>query len=149
MEYLIRFVAGLALWKEGSDYVSIEGRSMILGALALAAYSLVVCQLLVRLRWSALAATTTAILLWLAIALESKQPVVGRQWLFVSNDRLAGKAAGMNMSCASCSVDWQQLWPELSPSFSNRKQAASLAWPFVSVTLWRLRRGACRRISSA
>jgi hypothetical protein len=67
----------LALWKEGSDYVSIEGRSMILGALALVAYSLLVCQLLMRARWSALAATTTAILLWFAIALESKQLLVG------------------------------------------------------------------------
>jgi hypothetical protein len=67
----------LALWKEGGDYVSIEGRSMILGALALATYSLVVCQLLMRARWSALAATTTAILPWLAIALGSKQLFLG------------------------------------------------------------------------
>jgi len=29
----------LALWKEGGDYVSIDGRSMMLGALALAAYA--------------------------------------------------------------------------------------------------------------
>jgi hypothetical protein len=49
----------LALWKEGGDYVSVEGRSMILGSLALALYSRVVCQLLMRVRWSALAATTT------------------------------------------------------------------------------------------
>jgi hydrogenase-4 membrane subunit HyfE len=67
----------LALWKEGGDYVSIEGHSMILGALALAAYSLLVCQLLMRARWSALAATTTATLLWLAIALGSKQLLIG------------------------------------------------------------------------
>src|ERR1700736_3008442 len=59
----------LALWKEGGDYVSVEGRSMILGSIALALYSLVVCQLLMRLRWSALAATTTSIFLWLAVAL--------------------------------------------------------------------------------
>jgi hydrogenase-4 membrane subunit HyfE len=67
----------LALWKEGGDYASIEGQSMILGALALAAYSLLVCQLLMRARWSALAATTTATLLWLAIALGSKQLLIG------------------------------------------------------------------------
>src|ERR1700736_4661482 len=67
----------LALWKEGGDYVSIEARSMILGALSLAVYSLVVCQLLMRARWSALAATTTAILPWLAIALGSKQLLLG------------------------------------------------------------------------
>jgi hypothetical protein len=67
----------LALWKEGGDYVSIEGRSMILGALALAAYSLLVCQLLMRARWSALAATTAAIFLWLAMALGSQQLLIG------------------------------------------------------------------------
>jgi hypothetical protein len=40
----------LALWKEGGAYASIEGRSMILGSFALALYSLVVCQLLMRAR---------------------------------------------------------------------------------------------------
>jgi hypothetical protein len=68
---------GLALWKQGSGYVSIEARSMILGALALAVYSLLVCQLLMRLRWSALAATTATILLWLAVAVGSKQLLLG------------------------------------------------------------------------
>ena len=67
----------LALWKEGADYVSIEGRSMIVGALALALYSLVVCQLLMRLRWSALAATTNVGLVWLAVVLVSKQLLIG------------------------------------------------------------------------
>src|ERR1700761_7097926 len=33
----------LALWKEGGAYASIEGRSMILGAVALAVYSFAVC----------------------------------------------------------------------------------------------------------
>jgi hypothetical protein len=67
----------LALWKQGGDYVSVEGRSMILGALALALYSLAVCQLLMRFRWSALAATTTAIWLWLAMALGSRHLLTG------------------------------------------------------------------------
>jgi hypothetical protein len=44
---------------------------MILGALALAAYSLLVCELVMRARWSALAATTAAMLPWLAFG--SKQ----------------------------------------------------------------------------
>lgn len=65
----------LALWKQGAEYVSIEGRSMIVGALALAVYSFAVCQLLMRPRWSALAATTSAILLWLVVALGLKQLV--------------------------------------------------------------------------
>jgi hypothetical protein len=42
----------LTLWKEGGGYVSVEGRSMILGALALAVYSFAVCQLLMRARCS-------------------------------------------------------------------------------------------------
>ena len=41
---------GLALRKQGGSYVAIEGRSMVLGTIALAAYGFVVCQLLVRLR---------------------------------------------------------------------------------------------------
>jgi hypothetical protein len=67
----------LALAKEGSEYVSIEGRSMILGALALALYSFAVCQLLKRSRWSALAATTTAVALWLVVAIGSKHLLIG------------------------------------------------------------------------
>jgi hypothetical protein len=67
----------LALWKEGGEYASVEGRSMILGAVALAVYSFAVCQLLMRARWSALAATTSAIVLWLAVALGSRQILLG------------------------------------------------------------------------
>jgi hypothetical protein len=67
----------LALWKEGGAYASIEGRSMILGSFALALYSLAVCQLLMRARWPALAATTTAILLWLVLALGSEHLLMG------------------------------------------------------------------------
>jgi hypothetical protein len=67
----------LALWRQGGEYVSVEGRSMIFGALALALYSLAVCQLLIRARWSALTATSTAIVLWLAVALESKHLIIG------------------------------------------------------------------------
>lgn len=67
----------LALWKEGGEYVSVEGRSMMLGAVALALYNLAVCQLLMRLRWSALAATTATVLLWLPVAVGSKQILIG------------------------------------------------------------------------
>jgi hypothetical protein len=59
---------GLALWKEGGDYVATEGRSMIPGSLALALYSFAVCQLLMRWRWSALSASLASIFLWLAVA---------------------------------------------------------------------------------
>lgn len=59
----------LALSKEGSAYVSVEGRSMALGALALAIYSVVVCHLLMRFRWPAWIATSFALIPWLVIAL--------------------------------------------------------------------------------
>src|SRR6478736_10211179 len=55
----------LAFWKHGGLYVSIEGRSMILGAIALAVYSFLVCQLLMRVRCSALTATLAATAVWL------------------------------------------------------------------------------------
>jgi|ERR1700733_1625106 hypothetical protein len=50
----------MATFKEGSAYVSIEGRSMILGAIALSLYCVVVCQLLMRFRFSAFTATGCA-----------------------------------------------------------------------------------------
>jgi hypothetical protein len=47
----------IALLKQGPSYIAIEGRSMILGAMALAAYSLVSCQLLKRCQFSGLIST--------------------------------------------------------------------------------------------
>jgi hypothetical protein len=67
----------LAFWKHGGGYVSIDGRSMILGAIALAVYSFFVCQLLMRLRWSALAATLAATAAWLVVAISLKQLLLG------------------------------------------------------------------------
>ena len=67
----------LAFWKHGASYVATEGRSMILGAVALAAYSFVVCQMLLRLRWSALAATLAATGAWLVVAIGLKQALLG------------------------------------------------------------------------
>ena len=50
---------------------------MILGAVALAAYSFLVCQILMRLRWSALAATLAATGAWLVVAVGLKQALLG------------------------------------------------------------------------
>jgi hypothetical protein len=50
---------------------------MILGAIALAAYSFIVCQLLMRFRWSALAATAAAIIVWLGIATGLERVLLG------------------------------------------------------------------------
>jgi hypothetical protein len=67
----------LAFWKQGSDYASIEGRSMLLGAVALGVYCFVVCQLLMRFRWSAIAATLTAVVGWFAVAFALKFGLLG------------------------------------------------------------------------
>jgi hypothetical protein len=67
----------LAFWRHGGGYVSTEGRSMIIGAIALAVYSLLVCQLLMRLRYSALTATAVTTVAWLVIAFGLKQAALG------------------------------------------------------------------------
>ena len=68
---------GLAFWKHGGNYVAIEGRSMILGSVALAAYSMVVCQLLMRADRSALKATLAALAVWFVVAVGLKQVLIG------------------------------------------------------------------------
>ncbi len=67
----------LAFCKHGGMYVSIEGRSMILGAIALAVYSFLVRQLLMRVRCSALTATLAATAVWLMVAVGLKQVFLG------------------------------------------------------------------------
>jgi hypothetical protein len=67
----------LAFWKHGGAYVSVEGRSMILGAAAFAVYSFLVCQLLMRVRSSARTATATATVVWLAVAIGLERILLG------------------------------------------------------------------------
>lgn len=67
----------IAFVKHGGSYVAIEGRSMVLGACALSAYSLGVCQLLMRANWSALKATAAALSVWIVIAVGLKQLLIG------------------------------------------------------------------------
>ena len=59
---------GIALYQHGTSYAAVQSRTMIGGAIALAVYSLVVCQLLMRARVRALPATLLAFVVWLAIA---------------------------------------------------------------------------------
>lgn len=58
----------IALWQHGASYAAVQGKAMMWGALALLAYSIVVCHLLMRQRWNALPATITALLVWLFVA---------------------------------------------------------------------------------
>ena len=57
----------ITLSQKGAPFVAMEGRSMIVGAFALAAYSWTVCVLLKKL--SSWAATMAALVVWFAIAL--------------------------------------------------------------------------------
>jgi Protein of unknown function (DUF3147) len=58
----------LTLSKDGPAFVAVEGRSMIVGAFALAAYSLSVCLLLKRIPVSSRIATMAALIVWFAVA---------------------------------------------------------------------------------
>jgi hypothetical protein len=68
---------GLAFWKHGGDYVADEARSMLLGAVAFAAYSIAVCQLLMRADWPALRATLAAFGIWLVVAIGLERLLIG------------------------------------------------------------------------
>ena len=67
----------LALANQGPSYAAIEGRSMLIGAVAMCLYSVLVCRLMKRAQWRALPATTVAILAWLAAALGGKWLLLG------------------------------------------------------------------------
>ena len=59
----------ITLSQKGAPVVAAEGRSMIVGAFALAAYSATVCVLIKKHTISSLAATMLALVVWLAVAL--------------------------------------------------------------------------------
>lgn len=59
---------GIAVVQHGPQYAAAESWTMIYGAIALACYSLAVCQLLMRLDLAALPATIVAFAAWLLVA---------------------------------------------------------------------------------
>jgi hypothetical protein len=59
---------GIALYRHGADYAAMQSQAMMAGAIALAAYSVVVCHLLVHARLAALTATLASLTVWLVIA---------------------------------------------------------------------------------
>ena len=59
---------GIAVARHGAAYAAAESFTMIYGAIALACYSVAVCQLLVRWRMAALPATVISFVVWLAVA---------------------------------------------------------------------------------
>jgi len=58
----------ITLSQKGAPFAAAEGRSMIVGAFALAAYSWTVCLLLKRLMMPSWAATMAALTVWSAVA---------------------------------------------------------------------------------
>ena len=59
----------LAIHKHGADYASIEGESMLLGAIAFFLYASLASRLMMRQKWAALPVTAFALVLWLGAAL--------------------------------------------------------------------------------
>ncbi len=59
----------ITLSHKGAPFAAVEGRSMIVGAFALAAYSWVVCVLLKKFLLSSWTATMAALVVWFVIAL--------------------------------------------------------------------------------
>lgn len=60
---------GLAIAKYGGAYGAVEGRSMIVGAVALWAYSSLSAWLSMRWNWPALVGAILSYIAWLAVAL--------------------------------------------------------------------------------
>jgi hypothetical protein len=58
----------MAFAKQGGGYVSTEGRSMIVGAVAMFFYCQVTAWLLMRYKLNSLATTAAAIVLWFGVA---------------------------------------------------------------------------------
>ena len=59
----------LAGKQHGVEYASLEGRSMLLGAVAFFLYASLASRLMIRRKWAALPVTGAALLLWLGAAL--------------------------------------------------------------------------------
>lgn len=59
----------LTFHKDGHPYAALEGRSMILGAVAMAAYAWVVAMILFRARHNTLLVTSVSLVVWLGVAL--------------------------------------------------------------------------------
>jgi uncharacterized membrane protein (GlpM family) len=59
---------GIAVYQHGADYAALQSLAMMAGAIALAVYSVVVCQLLVRVRLRAAPAALLSLVVWLIVA---------------------------------------------------------------------------------
>ena len=67
----------LAFSQRGSAYAATEAQAMMVGAAAFVVFAFCVCQLLMRLRISALLATGGMLVVWLVVAFGLKQTLIG------------------------------------------------------------------------
>ena len=93
----------ITLSQKGAPFVAMEGRSMVVGAFALAAYSWTVCVLLKKFLLSSWAATMAALVVWFAIALGVSGALFRFQRSFNSSFPPFVRRAGTNISSDSCS----------------------------------------------
>jgi hypothetical protein len=68
----------IAIVQHGSHYAAVQTRSMAIGAISLAIYSVLVSQLLMHARFRALTATLVALPAWLAVAVGLHLFILGR-----------------------------------------------------------------------
>ena len=59
---------GITYISQGASHATLDGRSMVVGGIALGCYSLLVSRLLLQYRWNTIVATGVSWLLWLAVA---------------------------------------------------------------------------------
>lgn len=59
---------GIAVYRHGANYAAQQTWAMTAGAIALAIYSVFVCQLLIRARLRAATATLLSLVVWLIVA---------------------------------------------------------------------------------
>jgi hypothetical protein len=59
---------GITVYRHGANYAAQQSWAMTAGAIALAVYSVVVCQLLIRARLRAAPATLLSLVVWLFVA---------------------------------------------------------------------------------
>jgi hypothetical protein len=69
---------GIAVYGNGEDYAVAQSRSMVAGAIAMAVYGFVVCQLLVRAKWRAAPTAGLSLIVWLSVAFGLLGVVGGR-----------------------------------------------------------------------
>lgn len=63
--------------QKGAPFVAVEGRSMIAGAFAFAAYSWMVCVLLKKFMIASRTATILALVMWFTVAFGITSPLLG------------------------------------------------------------------------